>query len=31
MTHDFLWLPLPIAAVPWKYTFDTYIRGIRRG
>jgi hypothetical protein len=26
MTHAFLWLPLPLLAVPWAYTFRTYFR-----
>ncbi len=25
MTINFLWVILPIAAVPWKYAFETYI------
>lgn len=26
MTYAFLWLPLPLLAVPWGYTFRTYFR-----
>lgn len=26
MTKDFLWIVLPIAAMPWKYFFSTYVR-----
>jgi hypothetical protein len=26
MTHAFLWLPLPLLAVPWGYTIKTYFR-----
>ena len=26
MTYAFLWLPLPLLAVPWAYTFRTYFR-----
>lgn len=29
MTRDFLWLPLPILAMPWGYFFRTYILGRR--
>jgi hypothetical protein len=25
MTKAFLWLPLAIVAVPWKYVFQTYV------
>ncbi len=25
MTYVFLWLPLPIIAVPWAYVFRTYV------
>jgi len=25
MTHVFLWVPLPIIAVPWKYFFKNYV------
>jgi hypothetical protein len=25
MTYVFLWVPLPIIAVPWKYVFETYV------
>jgi hypothetical protein len=25
MTHVFLWIPLPIIAVPWKYVFQNYV------
>jgi hypothetical protein len=30
MTYAFLWVLLPIVAMPWKYAFNTYVRG-RRG
>ncbi len=26
-TYTFLWVALPIVAVPWRYVFDVYIRG----
>ncbi len=26
-TYAFLWVALPILAVPWKYAFDHYVRG----
>jgi hypothetical protein len=26
MTYAFLWLPLPLIAVPWKYVFETYVK-----
>ena len=26
-TYAFLWVALPIVAMPWKYAFDHYIRG----
>lgn len=26
MTYTFLWVLLPIIAMPWKYAFETYIR-----
>ena len=26
MTYAFLWLPLPIIAVPWLYVFKNYFR-----
>jgi len=29
-TYAFLWVVLPIIATPWKYAFDTYVRGQRR-
>lgn len=25
MTHVFLWVPVPIIAMPWKYAFQNYI------
>jgi hypothetical protein len=25
MTRSFLWVALPILAMPWKYAFETYI------
>ena len=25
MTRVFLWIPLPIIAVPWKYVFQTFV------
>ena len=25
MTYVFLWIPLPIIAVPWKYAFQNYV------
>jgi hypothetical protein len=25
MTHVFMWVPVPIIAVPWKYVFETYV------
>jgi hypothetical protein len=25
MTYAFLWIPLPISAVPWKYVFQNYV------
>ncbi len=25
MTYVFLWIPLPIIAVPWKYVFQNYV------
>jgi hypothetical protein len=25
MTRGFLWVPLPIIAVPWKYVFQNYV------
>jgi hypothetical protein len=30
MTYAFLWLPLPLLAVPWAYTFRTYFRFPRK-
>jgi hypothetical protein len=27
MTRDFIWVILPITAMPWKYFFKTYILG----
>jgi hypothetical protein len=27
MTYAFLWVLLPIVAMPWKYAFTTYVRG----
>ncbi len=29
MTYAFLWVLLPIVAMPWKYAFNTYVRGPR--
>jgi hypothetical protein len=26
-TYAFLWVVLPIIAMPWRYAFDTYVRG----
>ena len=26
-TYAFLWVVLPIIAMPWKYAFDHYVRG----
>jgi hypothetical protein len=26
-TYSFLWVVLPIIAMPWKYAFDHYVRG----
>jgi hypothetical protein len=26
MTHAFLWVALPIVAMPWKYAFHTYVK-----
>jgi hypothetical protein len=26
-TYAFLWVVLPIIAMPWKYAFDTYVHG----
>jgi hypothetical protein len=26
MTHAFLWLPLLLIAMPWRYVYDTYLR-----
>jgi len=25
MTYVFMWIPLPMLAVPWKYVFRTYV------
>jgi hypothetical protein len=30
MTYVFLWVPLPIIAVPWKYVFQNYIMWSRK-
>ena len=30
LTYAFLWLPLPLLAVPWRYTFRTYFRVWRK-
>lgn len=30
MTHVFLWIPLPIIAVPWKYVFQNYVMWPKR-
>jgi hypothetical protein len=30
MTYAFLWVVLPIVAMPWKYAFDTYILNRKR-
>jgi hypothetical protein len=30
MTYVFLWIPLPIIAVPWTYVFRTYIKWPKR-
>lgn len=27
MTHAFLWVVLPLIATPWRYAYDTYVRG----
>jgi hypothetical protein len=27
MAHVFMWIPLPIIAVPWKYVFQNYVLG----
>ncbi len=27
MTYAFLWVILPIVAMPWRYAYDTYLRG----
>ena len=29
MTYAFLWVLLPIVAMPWKYAFTTYVTGRR--
>jgi len=29
MTYTFLWVVLPIAAMLWKYAFETYILGAK--
>jgi hypothetical protein len=29
-TYAFLWVVLPIIAMPWRYAFDTYVRGRKR-
>ena len=29
MTHAFLWVLLPIVAMPWGYAFRTYVRCAR--
>ena len=29
-TYAFLWVVLPIIAMPWTYVFDTYARGQKR-
>jgi hypothetical protein len=29
-TYAFLWVVLPIVAVPWRYAFDRYVRGRAR-
>jgi hypothetical protein len=30
MTRVFLWIPLPILAVPWKYVFQNYVMWSKR-
>lgn len=30
MTKAFMWLPLLLVVVPWKYVFDTYVRFPKR-
>jgi len=30
MTRVFLWIPLPIIAVPWKYVFQNYVMWSKR-
>jgi len=30
MTYVFLWIPLPLIAVPWKYVFETYVKWPKR-
>ena len=30
MTYAFLWIALPLLAVPWKYVFETYVRWPKR-
>jgi hypothetical protein len=27
MTYAFLWVALPLLAMPWRYAYDTYVRG----
>ena len=30
LTYVFMWIPLPIIAVPWKYVFQNYVLPSRR-
>jgi hypothetical protein len=30
MAHVFMWIPLPIIAVPWKYVFRNYVMWSKR-
>jgi hypothetical protein len=30
MTYSFLWVVLPIVAMPWRYVFRRYISGVRK-
>jgi hypothetical protein len=31
MTYAFVWVVLPIVAMPWRYVFRRYISGVRKG
>ena len=30
MTYTFLWLPLLLLGMPWKYIYNTYVKSPKR-